>query len=321
MTEIVIVSAARTAVGKFCGSLAKIPAVDLGGIVIQAAIERAGVAPEQISEVIMGHVLTAGLGQNPARQASLKAGLPYEVPAMTVNMVCGSGLRAVMLAADAISSGNSEIVIAGGQENMSAAPHVLQGSREGFRMGDATLIDSMIVDGLWDVYNQYHMGITAENVARKYGIDREAQDKLAVASQNKAEAAQKTGLFRDEIVPVPVPQRKGEPVIFAEDESIRSGVTLESLSKLKPAFSKDGTVTAGNASAINDAAAAVLVMSARKAAELGLKPMATPAGMVQAAAISRETITRAQVAAAPFSVEINSGDVSVLSVMAASNSA
>jgi acetyl-CoA C-acetyltransferase len=274
MTEIVIVSAARTAVGKFCGSLAKIPAVDLGGIVIQAAIERAGVAPEQISEVIMGHVLTAGLGQNPARQASLKAGLPYEVPAMTVNMVCGSGLRAVMLAADAISSGNSEIVIAGGQENMSAAPHVLQGSREGFRMGDATLIDSMIVDGLWDVYNQYHMGITAENVARKYGIDREAQDKLAVASQNKAEAAQKTGLFRDEIVPVPVPQRKGEPVIFAEDESIRSGVTLESLSKLKPAFSKDGTVTAGNASAINDAAAAVLVMSARKAAELGLKPMA-----------------------------------------------
>jgi acetyl-CoA C-acetyltransferase len=242
--------------------------------VIQAAIERAGVAPEQISEVIMGHVLTAGLGQNPARQASLKAGLPYEVPAMTVNMVCGSGLRAVMLAADAISSGNSEIVIAGGQENMSAAPHVLQGSREGFRMGDATLIDSMIVDGLWDVYNQYHMGITAENVARKYGIDREAQDKLAVASQNKAEAAQKTGLFRDEIVPVPVPQRKGEPVIFAEDESIRSGVTLESLSKLKPAFSKDGTVTAGNASAINDAAAAVLVMSARKAAELGLKPMA-----------------------------------------------
>jgi acetyl-CoA C-acetyltransferase len=274
MTEIVIVSAARTAVGKFGGSLAKIPAVDLGGIVIREAIERAGVAPEQISEVMMGHVLTAGLGQNPARQASLKAGLPYEVPAMTVNMVCGSGLRAVMLAADAISSGNSEIVIAGGQENMSAAPHVLQGSRDGFRMGNATLIDSMIVDGLWDVYNQYHMGITAENVARQFGIDRETQDKLAVASQNKAEAAQRAGLFKDEIVPVPVPQRKGEPVIFAEDEFIRSGVTLESLSKLKPAFSKDGTVTAGNASGINDAAAAVLLMSAGKAAELGLKPLA-----------------------------------------------
>jgi acetyl-CoA C-acetyltransferase len=274
MTEIVIVSAARTAVGKFCGSLAKIPAVDLGGIVIRAAIERAGVAPAQISEVMMGNVLTAGLGQNPARQASLKAGLPYEVPAMTLNMVCGSGLRAVMLAADAISSGNSEIVVAGGQENMSATPHVLQGSRDGFRMGDATLIDSMIVDGLWDVYNQYHMGITAENVARQFGIDREAQDKLAVASQNKAEAAQKAGFFKDEIVPVSVPQRKGDPVIFAEDEFIRSGVTLESLSKLKPAFLKDGTVTAGNASGINDAAAAVLIMSAGKAAELGLKPLA-----------------------------------------------
>jgi acetyl-CoA C-acetyltransferase len=274
MTEIVIVSAARTAVGKFGGSLAKIPAADLGGIVIRAAMERAGVAPTQISEVIMGNVLTAGLGQNPARQASIKAGLPYEVPAMTINMVCGSGLRAVMMAANAIISGDSEIVVAGGQENMSAAPHVLPGSRDGFRMGDAKLIDSMIVDGLWDVYNQYHMGITAENVARQYGIDREAQDNLSVGSQNKAEAAQKAGLFKDEIVPVHISQRKGESVMFAEDEFIRSGVTPESLSKLKPAFSEDGTVTAGNSSGINDAAAAVLVMSAKKAAELGLKPLA-----------------------------------------------
>lgn len=274
MTDVVIVSAARTAVGKFGGSLAKIPAAELGGIAIRAAMERAGVTPAQISEVIMGHVLTAGLGQNPARQAAIRAGLPYEVPSMTINMVCGSGLRAVMLAAEAIISGDAEIVVAGGQENMSAAPHVLPGSREGFRMGDAKLIDSMIVDGLWDVYNQYHMGVTAENVARQYGISREEQDKLAVISENRAEAAQKAGLFKDEIVPVLIPQRKGEPVMFAEDEYIHSGTTLDSLSVLRPVFSKDGTVTPGNASGLNDGAAAVVVMSANKAAELGLKPLA-----------------------------------------------
>jgi acetyl-CoA C-acetyltransferase len=282
MTEIVIVSAARTAVGKFGGSLAKISGPELGAIAIRGALERAGVEAALVSQVIMGEVLCAGLGQNPARQAAIMAGLPYEVPAMTINMVCGSGLRAVMLAADAILAGDSEIVIAGGQENMSASPHVLPGSREGFRMGDAKLIDSMIVDGLWDVYNQYHMGITAENIARKYGISREAQDKLAAESEQKAEAAQSSGLFKDEIVPVPIPQRKGEPVMFAEDEYIRSGVTLQSLSVLKPGFSKDGTVTAGNASGINDGAAAVLVMSAGKAAELGLKPMARIAAYASA---------------------------------------
>jgi acetyl-CoA C-acetyltransferase len=274
MSEIVIVSAARTAVGKFGGSLAKISGPELGGIAIRAALERAKVEPAHVSQVIMGEVLCAGLGQNPARQAAIKAGLPYEVPAMTINMVCGSGLRAVMLASDAVKSGDSEIVVAGGQENMSASPHVLPGSREGFRMGDTKLIDSMIVDGLWDVYNQYHMGITAENVARQYGITREAQDQLAVGSQNKAEAAHKAGLFKDEIVPVPVPQRKGDPVMFSEDEFIRHGATLESLSVLKPGFSKEGSVTAGNASGINDGAAAVVVMTAAKAAELGLKPMA-----------------------------------------------
>jgi acetyl-CoA C-acetyltransferase len=274
MTEIVIVSAARTAVGKFGGTLAKISGPELGAIAIRGALERAKVEPAQVSQVIMGEVLCAGLGQNPARQAAIKAGIPYEVPAMTINMVCGSGLRAVMLAANAVISGESEIVVAGGQENMSASPHVLPGSRDGFRMGEAKLIDSMIVDGLWDVYNQYHMGITAENVAKQYGITREAQDKLAVGSQNKAEAAHKAGLFKDEIVPVPVPQRKGDPILFAEDEFIRPGTTLEALSVLKPGFAKDGTVTPGNASGINDGAAAVVVMTASKAAELGLKPLA-----------------------------------------------
>jgi acetyl-CoA C-acetyltransferase len=274
MTELVIVSAARTAVGKFGGSLAKVSAPELGAIAIRGALERAGLEAARVSEVIMGQVLCAGSGQNPARQAAIRAGIPYEAPAMTINMVCGSGLRAVMLAADAIASGNSEIVIAGGQENMSASPHVLPGSRDGFRMGDAKLIDTMIVDGLWDVYNQYHMGITAENVAAQYGISREAQDQLAVGSQNKAEAAHKAGLFKDEIVPVSIPQRKGDPVIFAEDEYIRFGATLDSLSVLRPSFAKNGTVTAGNASGVNDGAAAVLVMSANKATELGLKPLA-----------------------------------------------
>jgi acetyl-CoA C-acetyltransferase len=273
MKDVVIVSAARTAVGKFGGSLASVSAPELGAIVIRSALQRAGVAPELVSEVIMGNVLAAGLGQNPARQAAIKAGLPVEVPAMTINRVCGSGLQAVMTAANAIIAEDADIVVAGGQENMSNTPHLLIGSRDGFRMGDAKLVDSMIVDGLWDVYNQYHMGITAENVAKEYGITREEQDKFSVASQNKAEAAQKAGKFKDEIVPVPVPQRKGPPINFETDEFIRAGVTLEALAGIKPAFAKDGTVTAGNASGINDGAAAVVVMSAARSAELGLKPM------------------------------------------------
>jgi acetyl-CoA C-acetyltransferase len=274
MTDIVIAGAARTAIGKFGGALAKIPAPELGATVIRALLARANLKPEQISEVILGQVLTAGSGQNPARQALIKAGLPSAIPAMTINKVCGSGLKAVMLAAQAVQCGDADIVIAGGQENMTAAPHVLPGSRDGFRMGDAKLIDSMIVDGLWDVYNQYHMGVTAENVAKQYGISRAQQDEFAVASQNKAEAAQKAGKFRDEIIPVPIPQRKGDPIAFAADEFIKAGTTLESVSGLKPAFAKDGSVTAANASGINDGGAAVLVMTAAKARELGLKPLA-----------------------------------------------
>ena len=275
MTEAVIVAAARTAVGKFNGSLAKIPAPELGAHVIKALLERAHLKPEQISEVIMGQVLTAASGQNPARQAGLKAGLPSSVPAMTINVVCGSGLKAVMLAAQAVITGNADIVIAGGQENMSAAPHVLPGARDGFRMGEAKLVDSMIVDGLWDVYNQYHMGQTAENVAKQFTVSREAQDKFAVASQNKAEAAQKAGKFKDEIAPLPIPQKKGDAVMFETDEFIRHGATLESMTGLKPAFTKDGSVTAANASGLNDGAAAVIVMTAERAKELGLKPLAT----------------------------------------------
>jgi len=274
MDDIVIVSAVRTAVGKFGGSLARVPAVDLGAVVIRQAVARARLDPSQVSEVIFGQVLQAGVGQNGARQASIKAGLPDMVPAMTVNKVCGSGLKAVMLAAQAIRDGDAEIVVAGGQENMSAAPHVLPGSRDGQRMGDWKLIDSMIVDGLWDAFNQYHMGITAENVAKKYGITRDMQDAFAAASQNKAEAAQKAGRFADEIVPVMLPQKKGDPLPFATDEFVRHGVTAESLAALKPAFDKAGTVTAGNASGINDGAAAVVVMSARRAAALGLEPLA-----------------------------------------------
>ena len=274
MTDIVIVSAARTAVGKFGGALAKTAAPELGSIVVRAALERAGLKPEQVSEVILGQVLTAASGQNVARQASIKAGLPSSIPAMTINKVCGSGLKAVMLAANAIIAGDAEIVVAGGQENMSAAPHVLPGSRDGFRMGDAKLVDSMIVDGLWDVYNQYHMGVTAENVAKEYGITREEQDAFAAASQNKAEAAQKAGRFDAEIVPVEIPQRKGEPLLFKTDEFVRHGVTADALAGLKPAFQKDGTVTAANASGINDGAAVVVVMSAKKADALGLKPLA-----------------------------------------------
>jgi acetyl-CoA C-acetyltransferase len=274
MTDIVIVAALRTGIGKFGGTLAKTPAPELGATVIRALLAKTNVKPEQISEVIMGQVLAAGSGQNPARQASIKSGLPFAVPAMTINKVCGSGLKAVMLAAQAVRCGDADIVIAGGQENMSASPHVLLGSRDGFRMGDAKLIDSMIVDGLWDVYNQYHMGTTAENVAKQYGIGRGQQDEFAVASQNKAEAAQKAGKFKDEIVAVMIPQRKGDPVAFASDEFIKAGTTLESISGLKPAFAKDGSVTAANASGLNDGGAAVMVMSAERAAQLGLKPLA-----------------------------------------------
>jgi acetyl-CoA C-acetyltransferase len=275
MTDIVIVAALRTAIGKFGGALAKVPAPELGATVVRALLDKTGVEPDAVSEVILGQVLAAGSGQNPARQASLKAGLPNAIPAMTINKVCGSGLKAVMLAAQAVRCGDADIVIAGGQENMSAAPHVLPGSRDGFRMGDAKLVDTMIVDGLWDVYNQYHMGVTAENVAKKYGVARAAQDAFAVASQQKAEAAQKAGRFAAEIVPVMIPQRKGDPLAFAADEFPKHGTTLESVSGLRPAFAKDGTVTAANASGLNDGAAAVMVMSAARAKELGLAPIAT----------------------------------------------
>ncbi|MDP3754345.1 acetyl-CoA C-acetyltransferase, partial [Polaromonas sp.] len=274
MEDIVIVSAARTAVGKFGGSLAKIPATELGAAVIKAVAERAGLSADLIGEVIMGQVLAAGVGQNPARQTVVKAGFPHGIPGLTINAVCGSGLKAVMLAAQAVATGDSEIVIAGGQENMSAAPHVLNGSREGQRMGDWKMIDSMIVDGLWDVYNQYHMGITAENVAKKYSISREMQDELALASQTKAMAAQDAGKFKDEIVPFSIPQRKGDAVVFAADEFINRKSSAEGLAGLRPAFDKAGGVTAGNASGINDGAAAVMVMTAKKAAALGLTPLA-----------------------------------------------
>jgi acetyl-CoA C-acetyltransferase len=274
MEDIVIVSAVRTAVGKFGGSLAKIPATELGAIVIKEALARAKVDPAQVGEVIMGQVLAAGAGQNPARQASLKAGLPKEVPALTINAVCGSGLKAVMLAAQAIAWGDSEIVVAGGQENMSAAPHVLPNSRDGQRMGEWKLQDTMIVDGLWDVYNKYHMGVTAENVAKAHDISRDAQDKLALGSQQKAAAAQDAGKFKDEIVTVTIPQKKGDPVLFNTDEFINKKTNAEALAGLRPAFDKEGTVTAGNASGLNDGAAAVVLMSAKKAAELGLKPLA-----------------------------------------------
>ena len=273
MEEIFIVGAARTPIGKFGGSLARTPAADLGALVIRKVLERAGVAPEQVSEVIMGQVLAAGVGQNPARQAAIKAGLPDMIPAMTINKVCGSGLKAAMLGAQAIANGDSDIVVAGGQESMSLSPHALMGSRDGFRMGDAKMVDTMIIDGLWDVYNQYHMGVTAENVAKEYAVTRDEQDQFAVASQNKAEAAQKAGRFKDEIVPVEITSRKG-PVMFADDEYIRHGATLDAMKGLKPAFDKNGSVTAGNASGINDGAAAVVLASEKKTRELGLRPIA-----------------------------------------------
>ena len=278
MQDIVLVAAARTAVGKFGGSIANIPATELGGIVIREAIARAKLDPAQVGEVIMGQVLAAGAGQNPARQASMKSGVPKETPALTINAVCGSGLKAVMLAAQAVAWGDSEIVVAGGQESMSLSPHVLLGSRQGQRMGDWKMIDSMIVDGLWDVYNQYHMGTTAENVAKAHGITREMQDALALASQQKASAAQDAGKFKDEIVGVTIPQKKGDPLVFAADEFINKKTNAEALAGLRPAFDKAGSVTAGNASGLNDGAAAVVVMSAKKAAALGLTPLARIAG-------------------------------------------
>jgi len=274
MDDVVIVAALRTAVGKFGGTISRIPASELGAKVISALLQKTGVKPEMVSEVLLGQVLTAGVGQNPARQASIRAGLPAMVPAMTINKVCGSGLKATHLAAQAIKAGDAEIVIAGGQESMSLAPHVLNGARDGLRMMDNKLTDTMIVDGLWDVYNQYHMGITAENVAKKWGVTRQDQDEFAAASQQKAETAQKSGRFTDEIMPITIPQRKGDPVVFDSDEFVRHGTTAESLAGLKPAFDKNGTVTAGNASGINDGAAAVMMMSAGKAKELGLKPLA-----------------------------------------------
>jgi acetyl-CoA C-acetyltransferase len=274
MREVVIVSAVRTAIGSFGGGLKDVPAVELGAIVIKEAVKRAGIKPELVEEVIMGNVLQAGLGQNPARQAAVKSGLPVEIPAMTINKVCGSGLRAVSLACQLILSGDEDVIVAGGMENMSRAPYLLNDARTGYRMGNGALVDEMINDGLWDAFNQYHMGVTAENIAEQWGITREMQDEFSASSQNKAEAAIKEGKFKDEIVPVVIPQRKGDPIVFDTDEFPRFGTTVDKLAKLKPAFKKNGTVTAGNASGINDAAAALVIMSAEKAAELGIKPLA-----------------------------------------------
>ncbi|AJE21731.1 acetyl-CoA C-acyltransferase [Azotobacter chroococcum] len=274
MKEVVIVAATRTAVGSFQGSLANIPAAELGAAVIRHLLEQTKLDAAQVDEVILGQVLTAGVGQNPARQAVIKAGLPHTVPAMTLNKVCGSGLKALHLATQAIRCGDADVIIAGGQENMSLSPYVLPGARTGLRMGHANLLDSMIQDGLWDAFNNYHMGITAENLVEKFGISREEQDALAAASQQKAVAAIEAGHFRSQITPISIPQRKGDPIVFDTDEQPRAETTLEALSKLKPAFKKDGSVTAGNASSLNDGAAAVLLMSAEKAQSLGLPVLA-----------------------------------------------
>jgi len=276
MTEdVVIVAAARTPVGSFGGTLSTVPASKLAATVIRALLEKTGIEPGQVDEVIIGQVLTAGAGMNPARQAAIHAGLPHSVPCLTINKVCGSGLKAVHLAAQAIKCGDADIVIAGGQESMSRAPHLLPDSRTGRKMGEWNMPDSMIIDGLWDAFNDYHMGKTAENIAEKFDISRSEQDEFAARSQQKAEAAVTAGRFRDEIIPVSIPQRKGDPLIFDQDEYPRAGVTAEGLAKLPPAFDKQGTVTAANASGINDGAAAVVVMAAEKARELGLEPMAT----------------------------------------------
>lgn len=282
MTEVVIVSAVRTAIGSFNGSLKDVSAVELGATTIKHALEQAGVEPEEVDEVILGNVLQAGLGQNPARQASLKAGLPEEVSALTINKVCGSGLKAVHLATQAILAGDAEVVVAGGMENMSQAPYVLRNARSGFRMGDQKLIDSMITDGLWCAFNDYHMGITAENLCEKYEITREEQDQFSAWSQEKAVKAIEEGKFKDEIVPVEIPQRKGEPLIFATDEYPKKGTTTEKLGGLRPAFKKDGSVTAGNASGINDGAAVLVVMSRAKAEKLNLTPLVTIKGNASA---------------------------------------
>jgi len=282
MQDVVIVAATRTAIGSFQGALANVPAVDLGAAVLQRLLEQTGVPGEQVDEVILGHVLTAGAGQNTARQAAVKAGLPHGVSSMTLNKVCGSGLKAVQLAAQAIRCGDAEVVIAGGMENMSLAPYVIPGARTGLRMGHGKIVDTMIQDGLWDAFNDYHMGITAENLVEKYGLSREEQDAFAAASQQKAAAAIETGRFADEITPILIPQRKGEPLAFAVDEQPRAGTTAEALAKLKPAFKKDGSVTAGNASSLNDGAAAVLLMSAEKAQALGLPVLARIAGYASA---------------------------------------
>ncbi len=275
MTDnVVIVDAARTPIGTFSGTLSSVLASDLGAAVIKGLLDRTGIDSEKIDEIIMGQVLTGGCGQNPARQASIKAGLPDSVSSMTINKVCGSGLKATHLAAQAIKCGDAKIIIAGGQENMNLAPHVLPNSRTGNRMGDWKLLDSMIVDGLWDAFNNYHMGVTAENIAKKFKISREEQDEFSASSQQKTEAAQSKDIFNDEIIPISIPQRKGEPIIFDRDEFPRAGVTAESLGKLRPAFDKEGSVTAGNASGINDGAAAVIIMSESTANELGLEPLA-----------------------------------------------
>ena len=274
MTNAVIVAARRTAVGKFNGTLATTPASTLGAKVIAALIEQTGLKPEHVNEVILGQVLTAACGQNPARQAMIEAGLPKEVSALTINKVCGSGLKAVQMAAQAIRCGDARVVIAGGQENMSLAPHALPKSRTGQMMGDWSLVDTMIQDGLWDAFNSYHMGITAENVAEQYEISRGQQDAFAAGSQEKAAAARDAGKFKDQIVPVEIPQRKGDPVVFDSDEFIRPGTTADALGKLRPAFKKDGSVTAGNASGLNDGAAAVLVMDESTANDLGMTPIA-----------------------------------------------
>ncbi|MCJ1882025.1 acetyl-CoA C-acetyltransferase [Pseudomonas nitroreducens] len=282
MQEVVIVAATRTAIGSFQGSLATLPAHELGAAVIRSLLQQTSLDPARVDEVILGQTLTAGAGQNPARQASIAAGLPNTVPAMTVNKVCGSGLKALHLAAQAIRCGDADIVIAGGQESMSLAPYVMPGARTGLRMGHAKLVDSMIQDGLWDAFNDYHMGITAENLVEKYGISREDQDAFAAESQRKAAEAIEAGRFKTEITAIEIPQRKGEALRFDTDEQPRAGTTAESLAKLKPAFKKDGSVTAGNASTLNDGAAAVLLMSAAKAAELGLPVLARIAAYANA---------------------------------------
>ncbi|WP_095193494.1 acetyl-CoA C-acetyltransferase [Pseudomonas sp. Irchel 3A7] len=282
MQEVVIVAATRTAIGSFQGALANVSAVDLGAAVIRQLLVQTGLDPAQVDEVIMGQVLTAGAGQNPARQASIKAGLPFAVPAMTLNKVCGSGLKALHLATQAIRCGDADVIIAGGQESMSLANYVMPGARTGLRMGHAQIVDTMISDGLWDAFNDYHMGITAENLAEKYSLTREQQDAFAAASQQKATAAIEAGRFVDEITPILIPQRKGDPLSFATDEQPRAGTTAESLGKLKAAFKKDGSVTAGNASSLNDGAAAVILMSAEKAKALGLPVLARIAAYANA---------------------------------------